>query len=160
MAVAVLVLVLAASASGWSCASPAVECPSPSPRVAAMSACARLRERVEDIPLLVKSFLVEAANPQFDANLVEFTDDALAVLNDYGWPGNLTELSQVITEIASTTPTRIVTSQQLPNRLRDVKTWPSLAEHLAIKEKQYREAVLRACGGDKVTAAKVLSAPV
>jgi two-component system response regulator HydG len=119
-----------------------------------------LRERVEDIPLLVKSFLTEAANPQFDANLVEFTDDALAVLNDYGWPGNLTELSQVITEIASTTPTRIVTSQQLPNRLRDVKTWPSLAEHLAIKEKQYREAVLRACHGDKATAAKVLSAPV
>ena len=117
-----------------------------------------LRERPEDIPLLVKSCLAEAANPQFDANLVEFTDDALAVFSGYGWPGNLTEFNQVVIQIASTTPTRIVTSEQLPTRLREVKAWPSLAEHLAVQEKQYREAVLRACGGDKVTADKVLSA--
>jgi DNA-binding NtrC family response regulator len=117
-----------------------------------------LRERPEDIPLLVKSCLAEAANPQFDANLVEFTDDALAVLSGYSWPNNLTEFNQVVIQIASTTPTRIVTSQQLPPRLRDVKAWPSLAEHLAIQEKQYREAVLRACGGDKATADKLLSA--
>jgi DNA-binding NtrC family response regulator len=117
-----------------------------------------LRDRVEDIPLLVKSCLAEAVNPHFDTNLVEFTDDALAVLNDYGWPGNLTEFSQTITQLASSTPTRIVTSQQLPVRLREVRTWPTLAEHLAVQEKQYREAVLLACRGDKALAEKVLSA--
>jgi len=117
-----------------------------------------LRERTEDIPLLVKSTLAEAVNPNFDANLIEFTDDALAVLNDYGWPGNLTEFSHAITQIAASTATRIVTSQQLPVRLRDVKKWPSLAAHLAAEEKQYREAVLRACGGDKAAAEKILSA--
>jgi DNA-binding NtrC family response regulator len=116
-----------------------------------------LRDRPEDIPLLVKSQLAEAINPQFDANLVEFTDDALAVLSEYRWPGNLTEFSQVVTQIASTTATRIVTSQQLPDRLRDVKKWPSLAEHLAAQEKLYRDAVLRAARGDKATADKVLS---
>ena len=118
-----------------------------------------LRERPEDIPLLIKSSLSDAANPHFDANLIEFTDDALAVLGRYGWPGNLTEFSQVITQIASSTATRIVTSQQLPPRVREVKTWPTLAEHLAAQEKQYREAVLRACGGDKATAEKLLSDP-
>ena len=116
-----------------------------------------LRDRVEDIPLLVKSQLAEAANPQFDANLVEFTDDALAVLSNYSWPGNLTEFSQVVTQIASTTPTRIVTSQQLPAKVREVKTWPTLAEHLAAQEKQYRERVLRACQGDKAAADKLLT---
>jgi two-component system, NtrC family, response regulator HydG len=119
-----------------------------------------IRDRTEDIPLLVKSSLVEAANPQFDATLIEFTDDALAVLSSYGWPGNLTEFTQVITQIASSSPTRIVTSQQLPARLREVKSWPTLSEHLAAQEKQYREAVLRACGGDKATAEKLLAAPL
>jgi len=118
-----------------------------------------LRERTDDIPLLIKRGLAEAANPQFDANLIEFTDDALAVLGSYGWPGNLTEFWQVITQIASSTATRIVTSQQLPPRVREVKSWPTLAEHLAAEEKQYREAVLRACGGDKATADRLLSAP-
>jgi DNA-binding NtrC family response regulator len=119
-----------------------------------------IRDRTEDIPLLVKSALVEAANPQFDATLIEFTDDALAVLSSYGWPGNLTEFTQVITQIASSSPTRIVTSQQLPARLREVKSWPTLSEHLAAQEKQYREAVLRACGGDKAAAEKLLAAPL
>jgi DNA-binding NtrC family response regulator len=116
-----------------------------------------LRERPEDIPLLVKSHLSEAVNSQFDANLVEFTDDALAVLSEYTWPGNLTEFSQVVTQIASSTATRIITSQQLPARLREVKKWPTLAEHLATEEKRYRETVLRACRGDKGAADKVLS---
>jgi DNA-binding NtrC family response regulator len=115
-----------------------------------------LRERIEDIPLLVKSYLAKAANPHFDATLIEFTDDAMAVLNAYHWPGNLTELYQVVSKIAATTETRIVTSQQLPLRLRELKNWPSLAEYLIGQEKQYREMVLRACHGDKAAAAKVL----
>jgi len=119
-----------------------------------------LRERTEDIPLLIKSYLAKVANPNFDANLVEFTDDALAVLNAYHWPGNLTELYQVVSKIAATTETRIVTSEQLPLRLRELKSWPTLAEYLVGQEKQYREMVLRACHGDKAAAAKVLGADV
>lgn len=115
-----------------------------------------LRERIEDIPALVKSYAAKASNPHFDANLVEFTDDALAVLYAYHWPGNLTELNQVVSKIAATTETRIVTSQQLPLRLRETKNWPTLAEYLAGQEKQYREMVLHACRGDKAAAAKVL----
>ncbi|HWA85885.1 MAG TPA: response regulator [Opitutus sp.] len=115
-----------------------------------------LRERPEDIPLLVKNYVSKATNPHFDASLVEFTDDALAVLGAYHWPGNLTELYQVVSKIAATTETRIVTSQQLPMRLREVKHWPTLAEYLSGQEKQYRDMVLHACRGDKAAAAKVL----
>lgn len=115
-----------------------------------------LRERAEDIPLLVKNYVGKAANPHFDANLVEFTDDALGVMTAYHWPGNLTELYQVVSRIAATTETRIVTSQQLPLRLKELKNWPTLADYLAGQEKQYREMVLHACRGDKAAAAKVL----
>ncbi len=115
-----------------------------------------LRDRAEDIPLLVKNYAGKAANPHFDAALVEFTDDALAVMRGYHWPGNLTELYQVVSRIAATTETRIVTSQQLPLRLKELKSWPTLAEYLAGQEKQYRDMVLHACHGDKAAAAKVL----
>jgi two-component system, NtrC family, response regulator HydG len=115
-----------------------------------------LRERLEDIPLLVKHYTLQATNPLVDVNLIEFTDDALAVMAAYHWPGNLTELLQVVSKIAATTETRVITSQQLPLRLRELKHWPALAEYLAGQEKQYVDLVLHACRGDKAAAAKVL----
>jgi two-component system, NtrC family, response regulator HydG len=115
-----------------------------------------LRDRADDIPALVKHFAAQASNPHFDASLVEFTEDAIDVLKSYHWPGNLTELNQVVSKIASTAETRIVTSQELPMRLREVKDWPSLSEYLKGQEKQYIDRVLRACNDDKAKAAKVL----
>jgi two-component system response regulator HydG len=119
-----------------------------------------LRDRAEDIPLLVKHYAARATNPLFDAKLVEFTDDALAVMQAYHWPGNLTELLQVVTKIAATTETRVITSQQLPLRLRELKHWPTLAEFLAGQEKQYIDHVLHTSKGDKAAAAKVLGVDV
>jgi DNA-binding NtrC family response regulator len=115
-----------------------------------------LRERAGDIPPLVKHYGAQATNPHFDAKLVEFTDDALGVMQAYHWPGNLTELQQVVSKIASSTETRVVTSQQLPLRLRELKHWPTLAEYLSGQEKQYIDHVLSTCKGDKAAAAKVL----
>ncbi len=115
-----------------------------------------LRERAEDIPLIVKYYTAKAANPHFDSNLIEFTDDAMAVMMAYHWPGNLTELIQVITKVATSTETRVITSSQLPLRLRELKHWPPLAEYLAGQEKQYIDLVLHVCRNDKSAAAKVL----
>ncbi|MDT5029751.1 MAG: two-component system, NtrC family, response regulator HydG [Micromonosporaceae bacterium] len=119
-----------------------------------------LRERPEDIPLLVKKYAAKAVNPHFDANLVEFTDDAMGVITAYHWPGNLTELFQVITKVVTTAETRIITSEQLPLRLRELKHWPTLAEYLAGQEKQYIDHVLHSSRDDKAAAAKVLGVDV
>ena len=119
-----------------------------------------LRERGEDIRQLVKYFTAQVANPLFDSNLIEFTDDALTVMAAYHWPGNLTELYQVVSKIVATTDTRVVTSQQLPLRLRELKHWPALAVFLSGQEKQYIDQVLRACRDDKAAAAKVLGVDV
>src|SRR5580658_1960453 len=113
-----------------------------------------LRDRKEDIPELVKHFTLRATNPLIDTNLIEFTDDAIAVLSAYHWPGNLSEMSQVVSKIASTAETRVVTSQQLPLRLRELKLWPTMTEYLAGQERQYMDRVVHACRGDKAAAAK------
>jgi len=126
-------------------------------RVAALPvALPPLREHPEDIPLLVKHFVGKATNPHFDASLVEFSDDALAVLQAHSWPGNLVELGQTVTKVAATTDARVVTSAQLPLRLKDLSQWPSLSDFLAGHEKQYIDMVLHAARGDKAAAAKVL----
>jgi two-component system response regulator AtoC len=49
---------------------------------------APLRERKEDLPLLVSHFLAQKAGGR-----VQFTDDALTALATYDWPGNVRELS-------------------------------------------------------------------
>jgi two-component system, NtrC family, response regulator HydG len=119
-----------------------------------------LRDRKDDIPMLVKHFSMRATNPVVDTNLIEFTEDAMAVLVAYRWPGNLTEMFQLVSKIASTTETRVMTSEQLPLRLREVKSWPSLSDFAAAQEKQYLDRVLQACRGDKAAAAKVLGIDV
>ncbi len=119
-----------------------------------------LRERAEDVPSLVKFFTSQATNPNFDANLVEFSPDALAALKAYAWPGNLTDLGQVVTKIAASTETRMVSIQQIPLRIKDLKSWPSLEAYLAGEEKHYTEQVMRACRGDKTLAAQILGIEV
>ena len=84
----------------------------------------------------------------------------MTVLQGYHWPGNIVELGQVVSKIAATAEARIVTSQQLPMRLKEVKHWPSLADYLAGQQKQYIDMVVHACRGDKAAAAKVLGVDV
>ncbi len=115
-----------------------------------------LRERTEDIPALLKSIAQKVSNPQFDARQLEFTPDALATLRAYAWPGNLAEFNQVISQVITTTETRVITSAQLPLRVHEVKDWPTLADYLSGQEKQYIARVLNACSGDKARAAKTL----
>ncbi len=115
-----------------------------------------LRDRTDDLKALIKHFVSKASNPYFNTSELEFTDDAMDVFNTYHWPGNVTELNQVVTKIASTVESRIVTSKELPMRIKEVKDWSSLADFLAGQQKQYIDQVLRACRDDKAKAAKVL----
>ncbi len=116
-----------------------------------------LRDRLEDIPLLLKDIAAKTSNPQFDSRQVEFTDDALATLRAYRWPGNLAEFRQMVSQVVTTTETRVITSAQLPLRVHEIKDWPTLADYLAGQEKQYLARVLHACHGDKARAAKALA---
>jgi len=57
-----------------------------------------LRERREDIPLLVMYYL-ERYNRTFSRNFQEISPDALDLLRNYAWPGNIRELRNMIERI-------------------------------------------------------------
>lgn len=54
-----------------------------------------LREREEDLPLLVRHFL-DKFNNRLDKNIAGISDQALAALAEYSWPGNVRELEHVM----------------------------------------------------------------
>lgn len=54
-----------------------------------------LRERKEDIPLLVNHF-IQKFNVELKKNVQKITDDAMKALLKYNWPGNVRELENVI----------------------------------------------------------------
>lgn len=62
-----------------------------------------LRERKEDIPLLVKEFLQQFGS-EYGRPHVEMTDDALAALKQYHWPGNVRELRNLIERVLILNP--------------------------------------------------------
>jgi len=115
-----------------------------------------LHERIEDIPALLKGIAAKVTNTHFDARQMEFTEDALATLRSYRWPGNLDEFTQVISQVITTTETRVITSAQIPLRVHELKDWPTLADYLSGQERQYIARVLNASAGDKARAAKAL----
>jgi DNA-binding NtrC family response regulator len=54
-----------------------------------------LRERIEDIPLLVNHFIREL-NKNFNKNILKITTQALSQLMQHNWPGNVRELENVL----------------------------------------------------------------
>ena len=62
-----------------------------------------LRDRKEDIPLLVKEFL-EEFGPRYGRPHVEMTEDALAALRQYHWPGNVRELRNLVERVLILNP--------------------------------------------------------
>jgi two-component system nitrogen regulation response regulator NtrX len=72
-----------------------------------------LRDRVQDIPLLVDHF-----NRRFSASYKrepkQFTDDAVDLLRDHSWPGNVRELKNTIERVIIMTSKQKVRSSDLP----------------------------------------------
>jgi two-component system, NtrC family, nitrogen regulation response regulator NtrX len=62
-----------------------------------------LRDRKEDIHLLVREFLQEFGR-QYGRPRIEISEDAIAVLKQYHWPGNVRELKNVIERVVILNP--------------------------------------------------------
>ena len=62
-----------------------------------------LRDRKEDIPLLVKEFL-QQFGAEYGRPHVEMTEDALAALRQYHWPGNVRELRNLVERVIILNP--------------------------------------------------------
>jgi sigma-54 dependent transcriptional regulator, acetoin dehydrogenase operon transcriptional activator AcoR len=75
-----------------------------------------LRERKNDIPLLVAHFLEEAAGR--GQGLKGLSKDALTVMMNYSWPGNVRELRNAIHFALVTSKGRVIYPENLPLELR------------------------------------------
>ena len=75
-----------------------------------------LRDRREDIPLLVETFL-EASCRAYDQPRKKFTREAMAQLVGYDWPGNVRELRNLIQRLVVTCPGRALSPEHLADAL-------------------------------------------
>src|ERR1700758_1589178 len=73
-----------------------------------------LRERKQDIPLLVREFLAEFGR-QYGRPRMEISEEALETLAKYHWPGNVRELKNVIERVLILNPRTLrIERKQLP----------------------------------------------
>ena len=76
-----------------------------------------LRERREDVPLLVQSFL-EKYERENQKKHLELTAEALQLLEDYHWPGNVRELENVIERAVVLTGTSSIGVELVPDAVK------------------------------------------
>jgi sigma-54 specific flagellar transcriptional regulator A len=80
-----------------------------------------LRERAEDIPLLIKEFVHRMERNKQGS--VKLNDSAMASLTKYYWPGNVRELSNLIERLAILFPQQVVKWPDLPDKFRPNQDW-------------------------------------
>ncbi len=74
-----------------------------------------LRERTEDIPLLINSFLSKFKEEHQVS--VTLTDAAMLALSQYAWPGNIRQLANVIERLTILYPNQSVDAGDLPEEI-------------------------------------------
>ena len=87
-----------------------------------------LRQRVEDIPLLVTHFIREL-NKKKTNKLKGFSEGALSLLTRYAWPGNIRELENLVERLCVLKQGDFVTEQDLPPVYFKQAPASSSAEH-------------------------------
>jgi len=135
-----------------------------------------LRNRKEDIPSLVHFFVAKFSGSQ-GKEVDEVSSEALMELMNYGFPGNIRELENIIEHAVAVTAKNIITEDDLPSYIRGVpiadevklfeKTTPggpetffnrsiSLDDELATHEKCLLLGALKRANGVQKRAAELL----
>lgn len=118
-----------------------------------------LRERREDIPLLIREFLNRHRQAGRE---LEVSREAMHFFLDYPWPGNIRELENVIERCVCLAENGVVALADLPEDMlescRDESEGPGFSgvKPLAELEVEYVRYVLEKCHGNKKKAASLL----
>ena len=119
-----------------------------------------LRERKEDISLLVKHFM---ANSQVTTTKKKVSQEFMKILMEYDWPGNVRELANIIERALIISVSEYITPADLPidfSRLPAGYSYPSDKMGLNKLLKDFeRDAIIKAfreCKGNKIETAKSL----
>jgi two-component system, NtrC family, response regulator HydG len=119
-----------------------------------------LRERPEDIPLLIDSF-INRIRLKSQKDITGMDESALEVLVNYGWPGNIRELINAIEYAFVICPGDEIQQNHLPPGITGKGRYPSPKRPKkgrleSSKAKETILAALKKTGGNKTEAAKAL----
>ena len=120
-----------------------------------------LRERVEDIELLVRYFIQKHGNDK-----ITFDTEALRCLQSYPWPGNIRELENTVERLIIMRNSECITAEDLPLKFREKKrephaivTLPDEGYSLEQLEREIVVAALERNGWNQTAAARFLRIP-
>ncbi len=82
--------------------------------------CPALRDRREDIPLLIEHFLARN-NARLGTSIRGLDTEARRLLYEYAWPGNVRELENTIERAMVLTEGDMITAADLPERVREAR---------------------------------------
>ncbi len=125
-----------------------------------------LRERREDIPLLVEHFLKEFGRQR--GGTFSISPRALSVLlsGSYSWPGNVRELENALESAVALNRSGVITQEDLPAKLAAEARRSSQPDDLYADlpsldqlEKRYVAHALRVTGDNRAKAAELLGVP-
>jgi DNA-binding NtrC family response regulator len=120
-----------------------------------------LRERREDIILLIANFVFQACS-QYGRSLKKLTSSAKELFLDYPWPGNIRELKSVIESAVMVADTEYITISDLPMNLQQYATGrreeigTRAIRNIEEGERVVIEDALRQTNGNKAKAAEAL----
>jgi DNA-binding NtrC family response regulator len=121
-----------------------------------------LRERKDDIPLLIQSFIAEF-NTRNGRSVNGVSDKAMAILERYDWPGNVRELRNVMERATIVAKGALIEVGDLPIFSTPAQHTPTvtgggLAPGITVDEaeRQLIDVTLQHTGGNKTRAAEML----
>ncbi len=121
-----------------------------------------LRERAEDIPLLVMHFL-DTSKKKLKKLIIGISDEAMGLLKSYTWAGNIRELENVIERAVITCTRRVITVDDLPEQIvghpsaeNNKTVTVEIGSSIDEMEKHLIAETLKYTTGDKKRAAGIL----
>jgi two-component system NtrC family response regulator len=125
-----------------------------------------LRERGADIPELL-AFFLRRYNTRFRKSVLGVSDDALAVLKQYWWPGNIREMQNLVERLVATDERGFIGEEDLPIELQLARlkaAQPSsdgrFADAVSAFERSLILRTLQECSGNVSAASRYLEMPL
>ncbi|KGK82413.1 transcriptional regulator [Desulfosporosinus sp. HMP52] len=117
-----------------------------------------LRERIEDIPDLVRYFIDKTCN-SLELPLLGIQEEVFSYLSSHSWPGNVRELENCIESMVALADGPVLTVEDLPDEIRQSVTTKSVTKAEPLLNQQTKQAILYALNqtnGKIAPAAKLL----
>jgi len=119
-----------------------------------------LRERKEDIPVLVEHFIKKHAKP-LNKDIRGISDEALTCMIAYSWPGNIRELENAIERACVLSQGALLGLEEMPDSIFKINadnpvSNTCLKDALKDPEKKIILDALQKCSGNKKEAAELL----